>query len=320
VDHGTDRSTMDLPPTVASNLTGITVGVWFWGVGLPMACRTGRGELGDSHSGLQWLPRRRGQVGDSEHTTAERGARWQGDSGRWGVHAHGWGRGVLFIGVEGQEGRQDGECQQWVLMNLSLSVMGGGASGTPFFRVNGEGRGRGGGIGRSSPEGGAGQWPSRWTEWWPEIEWRQRLHQSQGGGRYRDGPADGPNDFVGWAGMRINSRKKDKWWGGGVGWLGRKWAKKTCWTSLARGENKKNRMSWLGHHKGLGRIEWNENLGCRNKFGIDSRIWLQNRDLNIFKPNLNWIQNRIKLNNLFGNFFKSGNWNFVQIFKFKPRL
>jgi hypothetical protein len=30
------------------------------------------------------------------------------------------------------------------------------------------------------------------------------------------------------------------------------------------------------------------------------------RDLNIFKPNLNWIQNRIKSNQLFGTFSNLG--------------
>jgi hypothetical protein len=42
--------------------------------------------------------------------------------------------------------------------------------------------------------------------------------------------------------------------------------------------------------------------GLQGKFRPKRKLGFKSKVLNISKPNLNWIQNRIKSNQLFGNF------------------
>jgi hypothetical protein len=44
---------------------------------------------------------------------------------------------------------------------------------------------------------------------------------------------------------------------------------------------------------------------------IQGFLEFKSKALNIFKPNLNWVQNRINSNNLFGNFSNTKFWNLV---------
>jgi hypothetical protein len=53
---------------------------------------------------------------------------------------------------------------------------------------------------------------------------------------------------------------------------------------------------------------------CFKEMGFKSKV------LNISKLNLNWIQNRIKSNQLFGCFSNLEIWKLISIIKFKSRL
>jgi hypothetical protein len=65
-------------------------------------------------------------------------------------------------------------------------------------------------------------------------------------------------------------------------------------------------LNWDAGPKGFFRLKWErekKKTGCRIEFRIYSKIRDSNQgDLDVFKPNLNWTQNRIKPNKLFRNF------------------
>jgi hypothetical protein len=64
-----------------------------------------------------------------------------------------------------------------------------------------------------------------------------------------------------------------------------------------------SKENWDGLPWPLGRIDGLNRRACRNCFQIYFKDFdLNQRVLNIFKPNLNWIQNRINSNQLFRTF------------------
>jgi hypothetical protein len=101
-----------------------------------------------------------------------------------------------------------------------------------------------------------------------------------------------------------------------AGTVGRRWAKRLHgpkWNLAGAGEKEKKNIAGFG----LGQIDsWakmDRRIGMAAEIHFGLIQWfleLKSKGLNIFKPNLNWNQNRIKSNKLFSRIFKYRNLEF----------
>jgi hypothetical protein len=90
------------------------------------------------------------------------------------------------------------------------------------------------------------------------------------------------------------------------------WAAKGGWAGF-RNENENENGVGLGCEGRLGRIQIGPLRKIENCFlnFCFKEIGFKSKGLNIFKPNLNWIQNRIKSNQVFGPFSNLKIWKLI---------
>jgi hypothetical protein len=99
--------------------------------------------------------------------------------------------------------------------------------------------------------------------------------------------------------------------------MGQRWAKRLHgieWNWAWAGEKKKENRAYFGLGQIDSRAEMDRIIGMVAEIDfelIQGFLEFKSKALNIFKPNLNWVQNRINSNNLFGNFSNTKFWNLV---------